>query len=93
MNPRADQEIAIAQREAERVRQERESRCAEVIEELIWSMVRPLDGEILCQLLRSHRLVTELRKAAAAAAKRTGLEPVEAAKLSECHELLAEVVG
>lgn len=47
---------------------------------------------ILC-VIGGRAVRTELRKAADAAAKRTGLEPVEAAKLSECHELLVEVVG
>lgn len=106
MNPRADQEIAIAKREAERVRQERESRWREHEDDLMPSRGAVIDhlgrrcspNEVpigtgnLRQLLRSHRLVTNLRKAAAAAAERTGLEPVEAAKLSECHELLVEVV-
>lgn len=37
--------------------------------------------------------LAELRMVARRVAERTGLEVVEAAKTSECHELLSEIVG
>lgn len=100
---RAQQEIAIARREAARIEAGRDQRAKErnvrLGELVIDSLGRrgglgdvPVNSSILTQLLTRYRVTENLREAVAKAVARTGLEPVEAAKLAECHELLVEVL-